>query len=193
MTGTWHCVVGRNFGCSITHDTKFVMFLQVELLHVLIFKSLEWARKWKWNKLCYRFCSTHVQRILNILKRNACVDATSHYFNCLSIVRKLNFSGVNNLITDHGWVEEIDIKWRQRSPEIPMKPMSFLIHENMIEVIEERKKSTARIELEYRLSSLSWYCRQSDRTVPSLAALASSKCPSLPLKALQPLLEAPVR
>mmetsp|Transcript_63328 Transcript_63328/g.111882 ORF Transcript_63328/g.111882 Transcript_63328/m.111882 type:complete len:97 (-) Transcript_63328:109-399(-) len=41
LTGTWHCVVGRNFGCSITHDTKFVMFLQVELLHVLIFKSLE--------------------------------------------------------------------------------------------------------------------------------------------------------
>jgi len=41
LSGTWHCVVGRNFGCSITHDTKFVMFLQVDLLHVLIFKSLE--------------------------------------------------------------------------------------------------------------------------------------------------------
>eukprot|EP00341_Mesodinium_pulex_P003399 CAMPEP_0116955414 /NCGR_PEP_ID=MMETSP0467-20121206/42608_1 /TAXON_ID=283647 /ORGANISM="Mesodinium pulex, Strain SPMC105" /LENGTH=83 /DNA_ID=CAMNT_0004641461 /DNA_START=60 /DNA_END=308 /DNA_ORIENTATION=+ len=24
--GTWHCVVGRNFGCSITHDTKYVFF-----------------------------------------------------------------------------------------------------------------------------------------------------------------------
>lgn len=41
LAGTWHCVVGRNFGCSITHDTKYVLFLQMEQLHVLIFKSLE--------------------------------------------------------------------------------------------------------------------------------------------------------
>lgn len=41
LSGTWHCVVGRNFGCSITHDTKFVLFLQVDQMHVLIFKSLE--------------------------------------------------------------------------------------------------------------------------------------------------------
>lgn len=39
--GTWHCVVGRNFGCSITHDTKFVLFFQVDLIHVLLFKSLD--------------------------------------------------------------------------------------------------------------------------------------------------------
>lgn len=39
--GTWHVVVGRNFGCSITHDTKFVLFFQIDLLHVLLFKSLE--------------------------------------------------------------------------------------------------------------------------------------------------------
>mmetsp|Transcript_28390 Transcript_28390/g.47713 ORF Transcript_28390/g.47713 Transcript_28390/m.47713 type:complete len:97 (-) Transcript_28390:1131-1421(-) len=41
LTGTWHCVVGRNFGCSITHDTKYVLFIQVDQMHVLIFKSLE--------------------------------------------------------------------------------------------------------------------------------------------------------
>jgi dynein light chain LC8-type len=39
--GTWHCVVGRNFGCSITHDTKYVLFIQIDQMHVLLFKSLE--------------------------------------------------------------------------------------------------------------------------------------------------------
>ena len=39
--GTWHVVCGRNFGCSITHDTKFVLFFQIDLLHVILFKSLE--------------------------------------------------------------------------------------------------------------------------------------------------------
>mmetsp|Transcript_29314 Transcript_29314/g.29677 ORF Transcript_29314/g.29677 Transcript_29314/m.29677 type:complete len:93 (+) Transcript_29314:175-453(+) len=39
--GTWHCVVGRNFGCSITHDTKFVLFFQIDQLNVLLFKSHE--------------------------------------------------------------------------------------------------------------------------------------------------------
>jgi dynein light chain LC8-type len=41
LTGTWHSIVGRNFGCSITHDTKYVLFLQIDQMHVLIFKSLE--------------------------------------------------------------------------------------------------------------------------------------------------------
>lgn len=41
LSGTWHCVVGRNFGCSITHDTKYVLFLQIDQLHALVFKSLE--------------------------------------------------------------------------------------------------------------------------------------------------------
>lgn len=39
--GTWHVVVGRNFGCSITHDTKFVLFFQVDLMHCMLFKSLD--------------------------------------------------------------------------------------------------------------------------------------------------------
>ena len=37
---TWHCVVGKSFGCSITHETKYVIFFKVEQMHVLIFKSL---------------------------------------------------------------------------------------------------------------------------------------------------------
>ena len=39
--GTWHIVVGRNFGCSITHDTRYVLFFQVDLMHVMLFKSLD--------------------------------------------------------------------------------------------------------------------------------------------------------
>lgn len=39
--GTWHCIAGRNFGCSITHDTLFIYFVQVEQIHVLLFKSFE--------------------------------------------------------------------------------------------------------------------------------------------------------
>ena len=41
LGGTWHCIAGRNFGCSITHDTKFVMFFQIDQMHILLFKSLE--------------------------------------------------------------------------------------------------------------------------------------------------------
>ena len=41
LGGTWHCVIGRNFGCSITHDTKFVLFFQADLMHILLFKSLD--------------------------------------------------------------------------------------------------------------------------------------------------------
>jgi len=38
---TWHCIVGKNFGCSITHDTHYLIFFKVEQQHVLLFKSLE--------------------------------------------------------------------------------------------------------------------------------------------------------
>lgn len=39
--GTWHVVCGRNFGCSITHDTKFLLFFQIDLVHCMLFKSLD--------------------------------------------------------------------------------------------------------------------------------------------------------
>jgi dynein light chain LC8-type len=38
---TWHCVVGKTFGCSITFETKFVLFFETEQQHVLLFKSME--------------------------------------------------------------------------------------------------------------------------------------------------------
>jgi dynein light chain LC8-type len=37
--GTWHCVVGRNFACSVTHETKFLVFFKVDHLNCLLFCS----------------------------------------------------------------------------------------------------------------------------------------------------------
>ncbi len=37
--GTWHCIVGKNFGCSITHETMYSMFFEIRGTHFLLFKS----------------------------------------------------------------------------------------------------------------------------------------------------------
>jgi|MDTF01.1.fsa_nt_gb dynein light chain LC8-type len=37
--GTWHCIVGKNFGCSITHETQYSMFFEINGQHFLLFKS----------------------------------------------------------------------------------------------------------------------------------------------------------
>jgi len=37
--GTWHCVVGANYGSSITHQTASLLFFQLDQAHVLIFCS----------------------------------------------------------------------------------------------------------------------------------------------------------
>ncbi|CAH0365098.1 unnamed protein product [Pelagomonas calceolata] len=37
--GTWHCVVGANYGSSITHQTTSLLFFQLDQAHVLIFCS----------------------------------------------------------------------------------------------------------------------------------------------------------
>jgi dynein light chain LC8-type len=39
--GTWHCIVGKNFGCSITHETEYSMFFKVGESSILLFKSME--------------------------------------------------------------------------------------------------------------------------------------------------------
>lgn len=37
--GTWHCVVGTNYGSSITHRAKYIFFFQLDQARVLIFCS----------------------------------------------------------------------------------------------------------------------------------------------------------
>ena len=38
---TWHCIVGNHFAVSITHQTKYLCFLDVAGQSVLLFKSQE--------------------------------------------------------------------------------------------------------------------------------------------------------
>ena len=36
---TWHCVVGRNFGSYVTHETKNFVYFYLGQVAVLLFKS----------------------------------------------------------------------------------------------------------------------------------------------------------
>ncbi|XP_071093162.1 dynein light chain LC6, flagellar outer arm-like [Haliotis cracherodii] len=36
---TWHCIVGRNFGSYVTHETKHFMYFYLGQVSVLLFKS----------------------------------------------------------------------------------------------------------------------------------------------------------
>ena len=36
---TWHCIVGRNFSSSITHEAKHFVYFYVGQVAVLLFKS----------------------------------------------------------------------------------------------------------------------------------------------------------
>ncbi|PRW45002.1 Dynein light chain cytoplasmic [Chlorella sorokiniana] len=36
---TWHCIVGRNFGSYVTHETKHFIYFYVGPMAVLLFKT----------------------------------------------------------------------------------------------------------------------------------------------------------
>ncbi|XP_033627566.1 dynein light chain 2, cytoplasmic-like [Asterias rubens] len=36
---TWHCIVGRNFGSYVTHETKHFIYFYIGQMAVLLFKS----------------------------------------------------------------------------------------------------------------------------------------------------------
>eukprot|EP00887_Chlorella_sp_A99_P004063 scaffold11.g4063.t1 len=36
---TWHCIVGRNFGSYVTHETKHFIYFYLGSVAVLLFKS----------------------------------------------------------------------------------------------------------------------------------------------------------
>ncbi|KAM3184035.1 Dynein light chain 2, cytoplasmic [Hymenolepis weldensis] len=36
---TWHCIVGRNFGSYVTHETKHFIYFYMGQVAVLLFKS----------------------------------------------------------------------------------------------------------------------------------------------------------
>ena len=39
---TWHCIVGRNFGSYITHETKHFLYFYLGQVAILLFKSGWW-------------------------------------------------------------------------------------------------------------------------------------------------------
>nr|XP_033478684.1 dynein light chain 2, cytoplasmic-like [Epinephelus lanceolatus] len=36
---TWHCIVGRNFGSYVTHETKYFIYFYLGQVAILLFKS----------------------------------------------------------------------------------------------------------------------------------------------------------
>lgn len=36
---TWHCIVGRNFGSYVTHETKNFIYFYIGQIAILLFKS----------------------------------------------------------------------------------------------------------------------------------------------------------
>ncbi|KAG0234290.1 dynein light chain 2, cytoplasmic-like protein [Mortierella sp. GBAus27b] len=36
---TWHCIVGRNFGSFVTHETKHFIYFYMDKIAILLFKS----------------------------------------------------------------------------------------------------------------------------------------------------------
>jgi len=36
---TWHCIVGRNFGSYVTHETKHFIYFYLVQVAILLFKS----------------------------------------------------------------------------------------------------------------------------------------------------------
>ncbi|KAG2470654.1 dynein light chain 1, cytoplasmic-like [Polypterus senegalus] len=36
---TWHCTVGKNFGSSVTHETKHFVYFYLGQVAILLFKS----------------------------------------------------------------------------------------------------------------------------------------------------------
>ena len=36
---TWHCIVGRNFGSYVTHETRTFIYFYIGKVAILIFKS----------------------------------------------------------------------------------------------------------------------------------------------------------
>ena len=36
---TWHCIVGRNFGSFVTHETRYFIYFYLGQVAILLFKS----------------------------------------------------------------------------------------------------------------------------------------------------------
>jgi dynein light chain LC8-type len=39
--GTWHAIVGKSFGCSVTNETGYLIFFRIGKVNILLFQSLD--------------------------------------------------------------------------------------------------------------------------------------------------------
>ncbi|XP_077360421.1 dynein light chain 2, cytoplasmic-like [Festucalex cinctus] len=46
---TWHCIVGRDFGSYVTHETKHFIYFFLDQVAILLFKSGSGPRPRRWN------------------------------------------------------------------------------------------------------------------------------------------------
>lgn len=47
---TWHCIVGRNFGSYVTHETKHFIYFYLGQVAILLFKS-GWGNAFSWHQM----------------------------------------------------------------------------------------------------------------------------------------------
>jgi len=64
---TWHCIVGRNFGSYVTHETKHFIYFYMGQVAILLFKSGWWwvvLQVWEARMQCEWLGLTHCGRYL---------------------------------------------------------------------------------------------------------------------------------
>lgn len=69
---TWHCVVGRNFGSYVTHETKHFIYFYMGQVAVLLFKS-GWPH---FNHLLYYHTIHPSIKLLNIQPLHFTINST---------------------------------------------------------------------------------------------------------------------
>ena len=69
---TWHCIVGRNFGSYVTHETKHFIYFYLGQVAILLFKSGWWTirRGYIYLQMCFfsiYYCYLIIKQIFGIL------------------------------------------------------------------------------------------------------------------------------
>ena len=63
---TWHCIVGRNFGSYVTHETKHFIYFYLGQVAILLFKS---GQTEKFTQIRLQFNQTTNQKFISLYKR----------------------------------------------------------------------------------------------------------------------------
>lgn len=66
---TWHCIVGRNFGSYVTHETKNFIYFYMGQIAILLFKS-GWFIFLNYQYKLLQICQEHTNFNINFTKIN---------------------------------------------------------------------------------------------------------------------------